>query len=693
MNLSGTTTNTASSTDRDVSEIPARQSRFIGWLLMALLLICVAALNLRSVGNFDIWWHLSVGRQMVQTKSLASINDFNHTHLNQPYENECWAFDIASYLLWQAAPGGLLGLIALRVILFVLLFAVLLRLLIKTGLSPPLAVALLSLTALLLVQRFYIRNFAAGYLFFAVYLYLLVKPVPGDRRLFWLLPLLMIAWTNIHIGCVTGIILVFIWTLDRIIEALCGRSDWRLVKNAAGVLMLTTLASGIGPYPFIWAKRMYLNLFVYPGSQAMEEIAPPFAEFPLFYFTAAAGLGLLLARWKKTPPLISLSFLFFTVLAGRHVRFIGEYALVLPLLLGATLPDLFAGGPLGKRPGRPWVKSAGALIIAAILIAWTGHLLERQFAPGRGPNCDVLPCRAVEFIREADPQGNFYNTLGYGGFFIWNLYPERRAFWDGRFKAQIDLFEAFRSRPAAEVFADKKVDLALMPFPSGGDRQRRLGLINIEWELVDDQKNWALVHFDQTAMILARKIEANRDLIERYGYRILRPWRLDFSYLDLGDPQQAEALTGDLRLANMELNDQPLPLVLSAALAERQGRPDTSLRLLEAAIARFGDQPLPYRQLGALQVKLERNREAIASLKTALDLGADGGYLRNNLGVAYWRTGDIAKATRQFKKAVSFKPELPEALYNLSEIYRAQGRLKKADRYLKRYEILNTQTD
>ncbi len=66
---------------------------------------------------------------------------------------------------------------------------------------------------------------------------------------------------------------------------------------------------------------------------------------------------------------------------------------------------------------------------------------------------------------------------------------------------------------------------------------------------LDDSLDWALVFFDDRAMVYLRTVPKNRPLIERYRYRYIRPAEPRFAYLDplLADP--AIALGGDGRVA------------------------------------------------------------------------------------------------------------------------------------------------
>ena len=64
---------------------------------------------------------------------------------------------------------------------------------------------------------------------------------------------------------------------------------------------------------------------------------------------------------------------------------------------------------------------------------------------------------------------------------------------------------------------------------------------------------------------------------------------------------------------------------------------------------------------------------------------------RVNLGIAYWKTGNLPAAEKQFKNAITLEKSRPEAYFNLSGVYEASGKFQEAVRALRTF-LTNAKT-
>lgn len=85
--------------------------------------------------------------------------------------------------------------------------------------------------------------------------------------------------------------------------------------------------------------------------------------------------------------------------------------------------------------------------------------------------------------------------------------------------------------------------------------------------------------------------------------------------------------------------------------------------------------------------KLNRYRKTITALERAISLEPQSAVVFNNLGCAYFHTGQLKKALKAFKQAISLNPVFSQAHFNLAMAY-----LKNGDRKfgLKQYAHLKT---
>ena len=88
--------------------IVLRQSSGMEWI--ALLLACFFSLLLVTypIFDFDFYWHLANGREMVNSGNIVSEEIFSYTHPGEHFSNHEWLGQILFYQVWDTfGPMGL----------------------------------------------------------------------------------------------------------------------------------------------------------------------------------------------------------------------------------------------------------------------------------------------------------------------------------------------------------------------------------------------------------------------------------------------------------------------------------------------------------------------------------------------------------------------------------------------------------
>lgn len=116
-----------------------------------------------------------------------------------------------------------------------------------------------------------------------------------------------------------------------------------------------------------------------------------------------------------------------------------------------------------------------------------------------------------------------------------------------------------------------------------------------------------------------------------------------------------------------------------------QGRDDLAGELFNEVSRKTPDQASALNNLGVDQIFNKQYREAIASLKQALQLQPDDGQVNNNMAMALALAGEEGQALTLFTKTVGEAA----AWNNLGYLYMIQGRLDDAERALHRAQDLN----
>ncbi len=131
-----------------------------------------------------------------------------------------------------------------------------------------------------------------------------------------------------------------------------------------------------------------------------------------------------------------------------------------------------------------------------------------------------MPVKATSFLKANPITGNVYNSYYWGGYLIWELYPQKQVFIDGRVPAYptefIDMASQFRQYPQAFKAIDDIYHFQYLFFP-----ERYLAW-NIEKYY--DSTEWLLVYWDQAgARIYIRNNQQNAYYSAKFGYRYFTP--------------------------------------------------------------------------------------------------------------------------------------------------------------------------
>jgi tetratricopeptide (TPR) repeat protein len=112
---------------------------------------------------------------------------------------------------------------------------------------------------------------------------------------------------------------------------------------------------------------------------------------------------------------------------------------------------------------------------------------------------------------------------------------------------------------------------------------------------------------------------------------------------------------------------------------ERSGQWPRAEADLQRALALQPDEPMVLNYLGYSWIdKGENLPDAMKMIQRAVELRPNDGYIVDSLGWAYYRTGDVAKATELLERAIELLPEDPTINDHLGDVYWSAGRLTEA---------------
>ncbi len=115
---------------------------------------------------------------------------------------------------------------------------------------------------------------------------------------------------------------------------------------------------------------------------------------------------------------------------------------------------------------------------------------------------------------------------------------------------------------------------------------------------------------------------------------------------------------------------------------QARAKPNEALVALRKTIEIDPNFALPYREMGMIEFQAKDYANAAQHLQRAVELGLSKPYLLNYLGIAYSRTGKLEKAVASYRQALEQMPDLAEAHLNLGFAYeRLQQTARAAQEY------------
>jgi len=616
------------------------------------------------VHEFDVWFHLKTGEIIVRTHQIPRADIFTYTAQGRPWVTHEWLAEVLFYGIHKL--GGMDALVIFKALLAA--FAIGLgawAALLDRGRRHAIAAA--GLGALLAGPLMTPRAFERPHMLTAVFLGAVLvllrgESLTGRRGLRLALMPLFLLWANIHSGFVLGLgLIAAYWVGEAISPRLGGRgpahpANWKARWGTFAAAMAITL---VNPhhvhallYPFALVARPEVRETIV---ELRSIFHPAFAGALFLKALAAVGVvlaGLLWLSRRRLQWSVLLPGLVFGVLAVRSIRGVSEFAVIVPLLIGAH------GAVVGEK--RRWGAGMAVGLVALVLAGGAAAL--RWGSPmGSEPNRRIelgvnpinVPAGAVRFIQEVRPEGELFNVLAFGGYLIHELYPDRQVYIDGRLDVfPTEFLESYATMMATGQGWDAAVEtygitLALVPYAEDPLQDRGLRA-----KLRADPR-WVCVFAGDNALVYARDVPSNAALLEQYAMAF--------------DPslRSVESVDGFVR-------DAPVPAL------------EQTLAALERMSAVAPEEKAPAFVLGQLLDRSGRSAQAAGWFRRAVDLDPASAQARLFLVGALLRSGAIEAACAELEVVLRREPRHKDALVLLAEAARSQGRGDEAVRHIER---------
>jgi hypothetical protein len=397
----------------------------------------------------DLYGHVRFGQDVLRTGVVVQSDPYSYRTTGLPWINHEWLAEVIFAAIYDWGGGA--GLVIFKTAFCLLLFGLGYVNFRRYGLSRLGASAIMLLAFLpAVIWGLPVRPQLFTYLLLLLELMALAEAERGHVRWLWAVPLLFVAWANLHGGLVAGLALLFLWAGMRPVLALGGYpcpGGKRTKGTIAAVLVLSVLAVFLNPYG--------ADLVIFLRHAALEKRAE-IGEWQPLSLTSKEGLAYLvllgvvvggyvaaefLALWRTEdhpPQHGSLSLFVLCVAAGalplmaqRHLALFSMAVLALAgAWLGTAEKRLKAAGKAAVEPvpGSRLMEGviAGSLWVGAAAFA----LLSLPHF--RGIHVEDFPARAVALLKASGIQGNLVVHFDWGEYVLWQLGPGIKVSVDGR---------------------------------------------------------------------------------------------------------------------------------------------------------------------------------------------------------------------------------------------------------------------
>ncbi|HEY8633801.1 MAG TPA: hypothetical protein VIO34_02430 [Candidatus Dormibacteraeota bacterium] len=470
-------------------------------------MLAVLMLFTAGIQDPDFWWHLRVGRWMVENGRLPSHDLFTYTVPVHVWTDHEYLTEVLMWLVYSAT--GAVGI----AILFGLVTWAGFWLIYRQVRRQPFVIVGLGL-ALGALAGWPIWGPRAQMITFALScleLYWLQGYLSGRSRALNFFPLVMAVWANLHGGWVIG----FAWLGVALVAELVGWAwDRSNPAHRAHVrfLAIITAASLVAVLATPHGLSLYLYPFQTQGSVAQQKLivewfSPDFHQTYLRPFEAMVFIviaGFALRRPRLYEFLLTMAALGLALQSVRHVALF--VAAATPVMIGSYSEywkELARSrGWKLSLPARPLFAATTAVVLVVVFLVAL-FKIDSDISPTvqQKLDADSYPIAAADWLAAHPEVGTrMYNQYGWGGYLAYRFYPDpnRRVFIFGEAELMGDpLLNQYNDvqnlRPDWKAILDQyRVDYVI--FNKGE------ALSNV----LATQPEWTIAYHDNVAVIFVR---------------------------------------------------------------------------------------------------------------------------------------------------------------------------------------------
>ena len=230
------------------------------WAL-GILTVVFTYINMSQISPNDFWWHMAVGREILSTGQIPTVDIYSYTMAGQPYLSYqmFWLMDI--WLYWWYSLGGAELILFIQSLIVTSTYLIIMLMCWNNSRKWGATAFSLFFAVVLGIYAWSVRPQAISFLLGAIFLYTMQRyRSTSNPLLLAVLPVGMLVWVNSHGSFPVGLMLLGIWFGDEFWQASLARwrGKWYSNKKVliAGIVLLISAAIcllnprgiGIGSY-------------------------------------------------------------------------------------------------------------------------------------------------------------------------------------------------------------------------------------------------------------------------------------------------------------------------------------------------------------------------------------------------------------------------------------------------------------
>ncbi len=492
----------------------------IGTILFLSVFLYLSFFGSHLLYDPDTGYHIRTGELILNTHAVPKSDPYSFHSPPLPWVAHEWLSEVIMATIHRYL--GLTGIVVFFAAAIAAVYLLLFDRLRADNRNIFLTIGLVGLVVASSTLHWLARPHILSLIFIVVFHRVLDLYQYRHKNYLYFLPLLMLAWVNLHGGYIVGLILVGIYLGGNLVGVpFLANSERSVLKGNAFALFLTLagclLTSLVNPYGYeilLFPLRLVSEKFIM--DYIIEFWSPNFHGWLPFRYLLYLTIAIFALSKSKLDITELALILFFTHMSLYSARYIPLFALLVsPILIrhGAPLLDKTKGrfAQLVKQKSAAMASMSSSSkgyvwIIAGVLFVFAAirnGKIHYEFDP------NITAAEAVEFLKRENLKGNMFNNDTFGDYLIYAAWPQYRVFVDGR----SDMY-------GSSIM--KEYDKVMRPTSEWKDV---LGKYNINWvfdgassplsTLLLVSQDWHLIYADKVANIFLKNSAQNQPVLEK----------------------------------------------------------------------------------------------------------------------------------------------------------------------------------